>query len=269
MRNRSRAPRGRAVVLCLGLLSVAAFLGNAQADALDDILERGAVRIAVPNDFAPFGSVAADGALEGYDIDVANAVARALGVELESVVARSFNRIPLLLSGDADLVISCLGIDPVRAKAIAFSSPYGPFFSAVYGASDLKVEGPEELVGKRVAVTRDTLEDADLKVFAPDGAEIVRYDDNGRTLSAFMSGEVDLVATGNTAIAHVLSGNPRAAIEAKIVLRNSPCSIGVRYSEPRLLHWANVFVLTKKLNGELDRLSRQWLGEALPDLPVL
>ena len=38
---------------------------------------------------------------------------------------------------------------------------------------------------------------------------------------------------------------------------------------PELLNWVNVFVFQRKLNGDLDRLSRQWFGEPLPELPIL
>jgi polar amino acid transport system substrate-binding protein len=43
----------------------------------------------------------------------------------------------------------------------------------------------------------------------------------------------------------------------------------VRRDEPGLLHWVNVFVFSKKLTGELDEISRKWLGGPLPTLPAL
>lgn len=260
---------GPRAVLCVALLGAGFGSADALADLLDDIVEKGSVRIAVPNDFPPFGAAIGDGQLEGYDIEVAKLLAEDLGVRFDPVVAKSVNRIPLLLSHEADLVISCLGISPARARGIAFSSPYGPFFSGVYGPPEVAVAGPEDLAGKRVAVTRDTIEDAELGDLATQGMELVRFDDNAQTFSAYLSGEADLLATGNTAITSLLRQDPQRAIESKFVLRQSPCSIGVRHGEPRLLHWVNVFILDKKLGGELDRLSRQWLGEPLQELPSL
>ncbi|OYV36860.1 MAG: amino acid ABC transporter substrate-binding protein, partial [Acidocella sp. 20-61-6] len=60
----------------------AAMLGNiplALADALSDIIKSGVVRIAVPQDFPPFGSVGTDMQPQGYDIDMSALVAAKLG----------------------------------------------------------------------------------------------------------------------------------------------------------------------------------------------
>ncbi len=241
----------------------------AKADILDDIIEAGVIRIAVSQDLPPFSSPNENGKLEGYDVDVANLLAKDLGVRLELVPVLSGNRIPSLLTNQADLVIANLGINPERARAIAFSTPYAPFFSGVFGASDVAVKGMVDLAGKRIAVTRDTLEDKELSAAAPQGAEIVRFDNNDATFRAFLAGEVELVATGNAVIAAIARVHPDKVIETKFILRASPASIGVRRDAPELRHWVDVFVLHKKLSGELDALARKWFGEPLPSLPLL
>src|SRR5919108_2831276 len=54
--------------------------GVVRAGALDQILEAGVVRIAVPSDLPPFGSRGPEGQVEGYDVDVATLIAKELGV---------------------------------------------------------------------------------------------------------------------------------------------------------------------------------------------
>lgn len=249
-------------------LSVLCWMPAALADDLDRIIETGLVRIAVPQDLPPFGSIR-NGQVEGYDVDIAKLVATDLGVRLQLVPVTSVNRIPALLTDRVDLVIANLGISPDRAKAIAFSTPYAPFFSSVFGAPELVVKGPADLRGKKTAVTRDTIEDRDLTTIAPQGAEIVRFDDNDATISAFLSGKADLIATGNVVAAALLKQHPQKTIEAKFRIKQSPAGIGLRRGAPELLNWVNVFVFQRKLNGDLDRLSRQWFGEPLPELPIL
>jgi polar amino acid transport system substrate-binding protein len=255
--------------LCLGLLIGLASAGTAEADALDDIIEAGVIRIAVPQDLPPFGSPNTEGTLEGYDVDVATLLAKDLGVRAELVPVPSGNRIPALLTHQVDLVVANLGLNPERARSIGFSTPYAPFFSGVFGAAGLAVSGPTDLAGKRIAVTRDTLEDKELAALAPQGAEILHFDDNNATLRAFTSGEAELVATGNVVIAALARLQPDKAVETKFVMRESPASVGVRRDTPELRHWVDVFVLHKKLTGELDALARKWFGEPLPPLPAL
>ena len=236
--------------------------------AIDAIIARGVIRIGVPNDLPPFGAPTADGKLEGYDIDIANLLAKDLGVRAELRPLRSGDRVASLLTHEVDLIVANLGVNPERAKSIAFSTPYAPFFSGVFGAPGVAAASPAELQGKRIAVTRDSLEDKELSAIAQ-GAEILRFDDNKATMDAYLAGQADLVATGNIVVADLAKRQPDKPIERKFVIRESPASIGVPRDQPHLLNWVNVFVFHKKLTGELDALARKWLGEPLPQLPIL
>lgn len=67
--------------LLIALAGAACLLSSvsaAQADQLQDIEKRGVIRIAVPQDFPPFGSVGTDLQLQGYDIDMARYLAKSM-----------------------------------------------------------------------------------------------------------------------------------------------------------------------------------------------
>lgn len=247
-------------------------LGEAAApervEAVDAITARGVVRIGVTSDLPPFGGRDEGGELVGYDIDVANLLARDLGVRAELVPLKSADRIASLLAHRVDLVVANLGVSPERAKSIAFSTPYAPFFSGVFGAPETVADGPAALAGKRVAVARDSLEDKELAALAP-GANLLRFDDNQAAMNAYLAGEAELVATGNLVVADLLRRDPAKRIEPKFTIRESPASIGVPRGQPHLLNWVNVFIFHKKLTGELDKLAKVWFGAPLPPLPVL
>src|SRR3989442_1366450 len=87
---------------------------HAQA-ALDDILKAREIKIAIPTDFPPYGSVGTDLKPQGLDIDVAQYIANKLGVKVELVPVTTANRVPYLQTKKADLVISTLGKNPERA----------------------------------------------------------------------------------------------------------------------------------------------------------
>ncbi|MCF4166772.1 transporter substrate-binding domain-containing protein [Zavarzinia compransoris] len=254
---------GTAAALALGLAVPAA------ASQLDDILEKKKITIAVPQDFAPFGSVGPDLQPEGYDIDVAKLIAENMGVEVELVPVSSANRIPYLQTGKVDLVISSMGATPERAKAIWFTAAYAPFFSAAYGADDLAVSSVADLAGKSVGVTRGSVEDIEISRLVSEDADVKRYEDNGTTIAAYLSGQVDVLVTGNVVAAKIAKDMPDAQVSRKFVLRNSPCFIGLKKGDVDLLQWLNVFIMQKKINGELDALAVKWFGETLPDLPTL
>ncbi len=259
-------------VACVGggdTPSVTAQDETAAVSSLDRIIEAGTIKIAVPQDFAPFGSVDANGDLEGYDIDVANLIAEDLGVSLELVPVTSDNRIPFLQTEKADLVISSMGANPERAKSIFFSIPYAPFFSGIYGGADIAdVASFDDLGGYKVGVTQGTLEDLELSDAVGDDVQIERFADNSLTASSLISGQVDMIATGNVVASELAKNNPDKSIEGKFIIKESPAHIGLRRGEVDLMQWVNTFVYHKRLGGELDDFSQKWLGEPLPPLPA-
>ena len=98
---------------------------QAQADRLADIKAAGVVKVATFDANPPFGSIdAKTHEIVGYDVDFAKALAKSLGVKLELVATNPANRIPLLQSGKADLIVADITITPERAQVIDFSTPY-------------------------------------------------------------------------------------------------------------------------------------------------
>lgn len=252
-----------AVGVAVGLLA-AAQPHTARADALEAITKAGVLKVAVPQDFPPFGSVGPDLKPLGYDIDTAALIAKEMGVKLELVPVTSTNRIPYLTTGKADLIISSLGKNAEREKVIDFSIAYAPFFNGVFGPDSVKAEKVEDLAGKAVGVTRGSVEDIELSKIAPAGANIRRYEDNNGTISAFLSGQVELIATGNVVAAAILERNPPRKPVSKFLIKNSPCFIGVGKGETALLEKVNAIVAKAKGDGSLDAIAQKWLKAPLP-----
>ena len=251
-------------ILLAMVAATALFSSTARADALDDIVKSGVLKVAVPQDFPPFGSVTSDLKPQGLDIDVATLIAKKMGVKIELVPVTSANRVPYLQTKKVDLIISSLGKNPEREKVIAFSDAYAPFYNGVFGGADQKVASAADLAGKTVGVTRGAVEDLELSKIAPASATIKRYEDNNGTISAFLSGQVQLVATGNVVAAAIIAKNPPKKPETKFLIKNSPCSIGLNKDEPKLLAKVNEILAQTKKDGELNAVSMKWLGLPLP-----
>ncbi|QJR12044.1 L-cystine-binding protein FliY [Usitatibacter rugosus] len=246
-------------------LVAAATLATLPARAeLDDVKKAGVLKVAVPQDFPPFGTVGPDLKPLGYDIDVAEMLAKDLGVKVELVPVTSANRIPYLTTKKVDLVISSLGKNPDREKVIDFSTAYAPFYNGVFGAADQKVTKVEELAGKSVGVTRGSVEDLELTKIIPASATVKRYEDNNGTISAFLSGQVDVIATGNVVAAAILARNPPKRPEVKFLIKNSPCYVGLNKGEPKLLAAVDAAIAKAKADGRLAKISQKWLGTGLP-----
>jgi polar amino acid transport system substrate-binding protein len=247
------------------MAAMAALLPTAaRADALAEIMKSKVIKVAVPQDFAPFGSAGSDLKPQGYDIDMAKLIAKELGVKAEIIAVTSANRIPYLQTKKADLVISSLGKNAEREKVIDFSIAYAPFFSGVYGTRATAVIKLDELAGKTVGATRGAIEEQELSKSAPASAVIKRYEDNNATIAAFVSGQVDLIATGNTVAAAIAEKSTARPPVLKFVIKDSPCYIGLNKHEPALLAKVNEIIAKAKSSGELEKLSQKWLKASLP-----
>lgn len=248
------------------MLAAAAFITPfaASATSLADIKSAGVLRVAVPQDFPPFGSMGPDMKLQGYDIDMAKLVAEKLGVKVQLVPVSSPNRIPFLQSNKADIVISTLGETPDRAKVIDFSKTYAPFILGVFGPKDMEVSTLDDLNGKTIGDTRGALEDEELSKVAPEGATIKRYEDNATTITAYLSGQTQLIATGNIIAWKIANEHPDKAPELKIQLKMSACKIGFAKNQPELEAALNKIVADAFSDGTLEALSQKWLQAPLP-----
>ncbi|HTV29845.1 MAG TPA: transporter substrate-binding domain-containing protein [Xanthobacteraceae bacterium] len=252
------------ILSALFAVAVLASVPRARADELASIMAAKVIKVAVPQDFAPFGSVGLDMKPQGYDIDMAELIAKALGVKAELIPVTTANRIAYLQTHKADIVISSLGKTPEREKVIDFSVPYAPFYSGVFGIKDIKVDKPADLAGKTVGATRGAIEEQALTDLAPPGTTIKRFEDNNATIAAFVSGQVDLVATGNTAAAVIAERNPQRAPALKFVIKDSPCYVGFNKDEPALKAKLDDIIAKAKAEGELEKLSQKWLKAPLP-----
>ncbi|WP_225088209.1 transporter substrate-binding domain-containing protein [Pectobacterium colocasium] len=254
--------KGLLAVMGAAMLLVQA--GSAMADQLQDIEKRGVLRVAVPQDFPPFGSVGTDLQPQGYDIDIARYLAKEMKLKLQLVPVTSANRVPYLQTNKVDLVISSLGKNAEREKVIDFSRAYAPFFLGVFGPKDSTLTSSDALEGKSIGVTRGAVEDMVLTDIAPKAAQIKRYEDNNTTLSAYLSGQVEYVATGNLVVAAIAERNPTKAPVAKFMLKDSPCYIGLKKDEPALKAKIDALIEQALKDDTLNSLSEKWLKAPLP-----
>ncbi|MFO1047283.1 MAG: transporter substrate-binding domain-containing protein [Geminicoccaceae bacterium] len=254
--------------LVAGLLvaGTCAALPAAAAD-LQEIISAGKVRIGVPVDVPPFGSVDAKNEAVGLDVDMARSIAQAMGVELELQQITGANRVPYLVSDRLDIVIAAMGATPERALQIAFTSPYAALSIGVFGPDAIAVSAPGELTDQTIAVARGTTQDIELTKAAPD-AKIMRFDDDATAAAAFTSGQTQLLATADVVAKDMMDKDPKIQLKPKFILQFSPCYIGIQQGSPELLRWLDTFIHLGRLDGSLSKLSEKWIGTPLPaDMP--
>jgi polar amino acid transport system substrate-binding protein len=248
----------------LALLGALAIAAPAHADGLDTVMSSGTLRVAVVQDYPPFGSVGADMKPVGYDIEIAALLAKSMDVKVELVAVNSANKIPYLVAHKADVLLN-IGKNVEREKVVDFSEPYAPYYIGVFGPADIGIASIADLAGKSVGATRGSFEELILSKNAPAGTDVRRFEDNATTISAFMSGQTQLIAMGNIVAAALLEQNPTRRPEQKLLLLNSPVCAAVLKGEARLLEKTNAAIAQSKKDGTLAGMATRWLKQPLPE----
>ena len=250
------------VLLSFGLFNAA------WADKLEEIISKGVVRIGVPLDVPPFGSQNVNREPEGFDVDMANMVAKALGVKLELTQITGSNRLPFLLTDKVDIVISVMGLTPERAKQIMFSAPYANTSLAVYGPKNLSVKSAADLTRYKVVAAKGTTQELALTAANPK-ANIMRTEDDATAAAAYLSGQAQLFSTNSIVAIDLAKKNPSKEFDLKFNIRNSPAHMGVKMGEHNLVRWLDSFIFFNVMNTELDKLHIKWLGRPMDPMPAL
>ncbi len=236
----------------------------ASAADLAAIESAGTIKVGMLVDFPPFGIQDASGTPDGYDADVAKALAESLGVQAQIVPVTGPNRIPYLLSGQVDVLVASLGITEERAQRVDFSAPYAGISIAVYGATGTEVAEPADLAGQTIAVARASTQDTGVTEVAPEGTEIRRFDDDASAVQALLSGQVNLIGLSNVVFLQV-DKVAAGKFDKKFDLSSQVQGIAVAPGSDALLEKVNAFVQTARSDGTLDEIHQKWLGEPLPD----
>ncbi len=91
---------------------------------LEEIRERGFLRVGYLADHLPFAFVNEDAQLVGFDVEMANELARDLGVHLELVRLQPGNLVESMRTGTCDLLMTGLVVTPERAMQMSLTRPY-------------------------------------------------------------------------------------------------------------------------------------------------
>jgi polar amino acid transport system substrate-binding protein len=109
------------------LVIVGGVVDAAAADAapvLSRIVESGTLKVGMSGDQPPFTVVAKDGKLIGYEVDLANLLADAMGVKVEFVQKPFGELMGALEKGEIDAIMSGMTMTPKRNLKAAFVGPY-------------------------------------------------------------------------------------------------------------------------------------------------
>jgi len=250
-------------------LLIAAWTTPAAAAQLEEILDRGQVSVGIALGGEPIGFRDGSNQPAGYDVDVARRLAEELGVSLEIVEVTGANRIPMLLSGQIDVIIANITGTLERAKAIDFTLPYLRTGIKLLVQKESGIAGMGDLAGRRVVVGRGSTGEVLVKRLAPE-AELVYIDSYApEGILLMRQGRADAAVEDASLIDYTARQHPDRLVALPELYTSDAICIGVRKGEAAFLRWLDMFVSQYVSSGAYRDNYRKWWGAEPPPITPL
>jgi polar amino acid transport system substrate-binding protein len=262
-RSKPRASSGRlwSIGLALAALAMPGLAELAQARSLDDILKAREIRIGVNPTLPPRALFNDKNEIDGFEPDLAKALAEKLGVNLMLVPVGSPDRIPFVATDKVDLVMGAMSRTSERAKVIDFTVP---IHSENYGI--VTTEGKpfaklSDLNNENVTLVqvRGTTAIPYIQRNLPKAKLLLldNYNDRDRALA---QGRADASFDGIDAVAYRLKIYP--TVKFKIIpvpeWGVTYSSFGVAKGNASLKDWTNIALYELHTSGVVEQLWEKW-----------
>lgn len=233
---------------------------NAQdKSTLDIVLEKGLLTVAVFSDVPPSGFYNEKNELVGIDVEIAKAMARELGVDIEFVSTTNPNRIPYLVTNKVDCVLATFFMNSDRRKVVEFSDPYyGGGATLVINTQrpeSNEIETFSDMEGKILAVAKGSSHDeSGTEILGGLVKEILRFENVSDLYLALRDGKADAIAEDIGNAGYIIQQKyPQFKVTGQM-LNEESYGIGVRRGDQIWLNWINGFIFDIICSGELYQI---------------
>jgi ABC-type amino acid transport substrate-binding protein len=227
-----------------------------------ELVQPGKLTIATTGSALPFTSVNKDGKLEGYDIDVCNALAAKLGLTTQWTTIEWAGTLPGLKAGRWDMVCSGVGLTTARLTSPDFTMSIGTVQGggAFYvRADDNRFSKQEDLNGKTMGGVRGAWYSGYVKDTLKIDAKLVEYPSTNELFLDLGNGRIDF------AVSNALEGGAIAQqYKAKQILsvyNPTPYGVAIRKEAPTLVKETNLAFWEFQQNGQLEQWQTKWFGK--------
>lgn len=250
------------VLLALTLASFAGRPAAAQSDAggaLPQVLKVGTF-----TENRPWVFRGEDGALTGFDVDLARAVAGRLGVGIDFEPMPFRELFPALAAGDVDLAICSISVTPERLKAFDFTQPYYETSQGVVVMKGSRIRSLADLTGKSVGTVAGTTNEQWLRENRTRYAlgPIVPVEGLEEGLALLQSRGVDAYFGDLPALLYSLLKRPDLAVVERLTTDDHYAIVLARHSP--LTARVDAALAALKAGGTLAAIHRRWFGAAPP-----
>lgn len=244
---------------------------NSNGDKIRRIRQRGSLIVGVDQNSYNWGfRNPQTGRIEGFDIDLARAIAKSILGDPDKVVLKSVptsQRIVAVQSQDVDLVVRTMTITCDRMKQVAFSTPYFRVAQRLVVPKSAHVTSlAQGLKGKRACVAQNSSSHIELTRDSRGAASVTPLENQLDCLVLMQQGLVDATLTDNVLAAAQAAQDPMVEVAGEPLL---PAYMGVAMntSDPDLVAWVNQVLVDYRSSGGWQSSYNHWLAASMGNSP--
>jgi cystine transport system substrate-binding protein len=248
-------------VLLVGALQVAlvgtAFAGN----ELNQIRSAGVIKVGTEGTYAPFTfHDQASGNLTGFDIDIARAIGKRLGVKVQFVEGKWDGLIAGLDDQRYDVVINEVTITPARQAKYDFSKPYIVSKAAlIVHTGNTSIKSFADLKGKNSA---SSLTSEYGQLAQKYGAQLIGTDGFDQAIALVVQGRADATINDSLSFLDFKKHQPGAPVKIAATQANAEqAGVILRKNEPELVAAIDRALAQIKADGTYQRIAKKYFGE--------
>ncbi len=239
----------------LGGLTLALTIAGAAAAAQDSYTT------AVDGTFAPHAMPTLSGQLEGFNVDLGNALAEQLGAEIEIVATQFSGILPGLQAGTYDFVLAPTTVTEERAANYLFSEGYlNTDFQFLVRPDAPEVTDLQQFEGQTIAVNAGSAYDSWARELEGEiGWTVESYGTATDAVQAVVSGRADATIAGNTVMAWAAQQNPNVRL-SYLHSTGLVWALAFRQGDEELRATFDRAIECLKENGTIAELHEKWFG---------
>jgi len=246
-------PAASAAASASGSASGSAAAGSSAAAVTT--VEAGKLHMSTNAQFPPYEMVKDDGTFEGIDVEIAQAIADKLGLELVVDDMDFDAALQAAQTGKSDMVMAGVTVNDERKAVMDFSDTYanGVQVIIVKSGSDIKTADDLSKAGK-IGTQRGTTG----YIYCTDDFgedHVTAYDDGATAVQALLNGQVDAVVIDSAPAKEYVKANPGLTI-LDSTYTNEDYAIGIKKGNTALLN---------AINGALDELKADGTVQSIID----
>jgi polar amino acid transport system substrate-binding protein len=252
----------RVGAILLTMVLIFGLAATTLADTLEEIIQRGELRVAVQTQGPPFSFVDKNGVRTGSSVEFCKLMAQEMGVKITFLDYDWDGLIPALLSKKADILAADMTAKLSRALKVSFTDPFYTTSQVMYvkTGSPIKTIADANKQGVTIATLLGSSYTETAKKLMPQ-ATLKEFKGGGNiAMNAVAAGHADLGIADESNVMAMAASFPAGTLSVlPVKLSYEPLCFAVRPDDQHLREWVNLFFNWIKADGRYDQNMDYWV----------